>query len=339
VTPRVTIVAGTGGVGKTTLSAALGTALADAGKRTLVVTVDPARRLADAMAVAPSLTPVALRPDLVLWMPDARSAFDAVIDDCFPDPERFRHNPITETLRAAPAGVHEAAVAMALAAVAPTFDEVVIDTAPSHHALDFLDTPGRLARLFERRSLQFFAAFGGLSTGLSAQALIERAIGGVLPATVIADGARFFATTAEARQPLARRARLADELLGSARFLIVSGTSAASVEGASHFHDVLHERGSTAEATLMNRVPGDALRRAAARALSALDADPAAGPEWRQAIAAIDAEATRAAARRDHALRRFPNALQLPEVDAGAELIAILAERLAPVAEGVALAG
>ncbi len=205
---RVLVCAGTGGVGKTTISAALALCGARRGRRVLVLTNDPARRLADALGLAGlSDTPVEI--DRESWAPskeapssgalfammlDPKPTFDRLVTRLSHDPQaraRILENRMYRQLSEALAGSAEyAAMERVLEAVESSdYDLVVVDTPPSSHALDFLSTPRRLRRFLDGR---FVAAllrpamsagrFGARIFGDSLQrmlGLIER-IGGVV---------------------------------------------------------------------------------------------------------------------------------------------------------------
>ncbi len=167
----LTVVLGGGGVGKTTTSAALGLAHARAGRRVLVVTVDPARRLADTLGVEVGTEACRIEVGgtaLHARMPDSRQSVDRFAEWLFQDPDalrRVRDNGMYRELGNSLAGVHElvsiAFVDQELAS--GLYDEVVLDTAPSRHALEFLDYPARLGRMLEARSLEWVAGLARLA--------------------------------------------------------------------------------------------------------------------------------------------------------------------------------
>src|SRR3954469_17502294 len=178
---RVLICAGSGGVGKTTCSAAIALGLAARGQRVAVVTIDPAQRLADALGVEelgnePHLVDPArfaghgieVRGELWAMMLDAKRTFDELIERLAPD-RRTRDdvlaNRIYQQLSTAVAGSQEfTAVAKLYDLVrSDRYDVVVLDTPPSRNALDFLDAPDRLTNFFEGRALRAFLAPTGLA--------------------------------------------------------------------------------------------------------------------------------------------------------------------------------
>jgi anion-transporting ArsA/GET3 family ATPase len=169
---RICIVAGSGGVGKTTASAALALGLAASGKRVAVVTIDPARRLAESLGleqlgndprkVDPALLEshgVEMQGELWAMMLDPKATFDDLITRLSPD-DRTREdvlgNRIYQQLSSAVAGSQEFTAVAKLYDLHHDgrFDVLVLDTPPSRNALDFLDAPDRLTDFFEGRALK-----------------------------------------------------------------------------------------------------------------------------------------------------------------------------------------
>ncbi len=181
----VVICAGSGGVGKTTTSAAIAMGLAARGQRVAVVTIDPARRLADALGLheldnEPALVDPArfagagieITGELWAMTLDAKRTFDELIERLAPDEQsrdEILGNRIYQQLSGAVAGSQEfTAVAKVYDLHADErFDVLVLDTPPSRNALDFLDAPDRLTGFFEGRTLKVFLA----PTGLAARAM------------------------------------------------------------------------------------------------------------------------------------------------------------------------
>lgn len=172
-TRRVLVLCGAGGVGKTTTSAALALAGAQAGRKVLVLTIDPARRLAQAMGIPPHATrPSPVPPErleacgvtgagaLDAWMLDPKVTFENMVRR-LAEPERaeqilqsrlFRH--LTDLV----AGMQEYMAAEALYTFAEEnrYDLIVLDTPPSRNALEFLDAPGRVARFLDDGVVNLF---------------------------------------------------------------------------------------------------------------------------------------------------------------------------------------
>ncbi|MEM9070502.1 MAG: ArsA-related P-loop ATPase [Myxococcota bacterium] len=307
---QTVLLAGSGGVGKTATSAALGLSFAERGLRTLVLTVDPARRLSDSLALdadasVPMKTGIS---NLWVWMPKAEDEFPRLIREMLRNPDPFLENPVTEALLAAPAGVHEIAVALRLGTYADSFDVLVIDTAPHQHALDFLDTPNTVRQLLRRRSLSFLSAFGGLGANIPFHRTIDIAVQRILPLDVIRAGARFFAEIANVGPALVRRAEQAERLIAAARFVLVSDTSEAGVNGAARLDELLRSRGTPPHATILNR-------------MHAPVALPPHDSPLRDELMRHQANAARAR-------KRFPDALALPRVADTSSVPAALAARL-----------
>ena len=153
---KVLVTVGTGGVGKTTIAAALGLAAAQRGKRALVLTIDPARRLADALGVGDlGHDPVEVPRELLRAAgvpPDGSLAammLDELLERYAPDEEALAQvleNPIYRNLTDALAGSREYSAMEKLYQLHNDgrYDLVVVDTPPAAHALDFLDAPRRL---------------------------------------------------------------------------------------------------------------------------------------------------------------------------------------------------
>ena len=181
---RIVICAGSGGVGKTTIAAAVALGMAERGQRVAVVTIDPARRLANSLGLEelgnePRLIDRRSRPRLEmrgeLWamMLDSKRTFDELIEQLAPD-ERTRDevfsNRIYQQLSSAVAGSQEFTAIAKLYELDQDggFDVLVLDTPPSRNALDFLDAPDRLTRFFQGRAIRLFLRPAGLSGASSA---------------------------------------------------------------------------------------------------------------------------------------------------------------------------
>lgn len=271
----LTVVLGGGGVGKTTTSAALGLAHARAGRRVLVVTVDPARRLADALGVSigTEARPIDVGgTTLFARMPDSRASVDLFAEWLFQDPAalaRVRNNGMYRELGNSLAGVHElVSVAFVDQELGSgLYDEVILDTAPSRHALEFLDYPARLARMLEGRSLEWVAGLARLAgvaldvrpeqRGLLSwgKKRVGNLVSHLVGAEAIRDIAALFAEFVPVRErwlallgSVERRMRSADT-----RYLIVSGPSGSSLDDAEYLLGELRTRSLRPSEILLNR--------------------------------------------------------------------------------------
>src|SRR3954464_10441893 len=169
---RMVICAGSGGVGKTTTAAAVALGLAERGLKVAVVTIDPARRLANALGLSElsnEPTRVECEVDGELWamMLDAKRTFDQLIEHLAPD-EQTRDevlgNRIYQQLSTAVAGSQEFTAIAKLYELDEegAWDVLVLDTPPARNALDFLDGPARLSRFFQGRPIRVFLKPAGL---------------------------------------------------------------------------------------------------------------------------------------------------------------------------------
>jgi anion-transporting ArsA/GET3 family ATPase len=179
---RVCICGGSGGVGKTTTAAAVAMGMAAQGARVAVVTIDPARRLADALGLETlgneprpvdpkrfTAAGVEMRGELWAMMLDAKRTFDEVIERLAPDAstrDEIFANRIYQQLSNAVAGSQEYTAMSKLYDLhrEGRFDLLVLDTPPSRNALDFLDAPDRLTRFLEGRALRVFLRPTGFAT-------------------------------------------------------------------------------------------------------------------------------------------------------------------------------
>jgi anion-transporting ArsA/GET3 family ATPase len=169
---KILVCVGTGGVGKTTVSAALALEAARRGKRALVLTVDPAQRLADALGAGPlgaeprpipaeRMRGAGIEPrgSLHAMMLDTKRTFDQIVERYAPDEQTLRQifaNPVYQHLTDALAGTREYSAMEQLYQIhrSGKYDLIVIDTPPARHALDFLDAPRRLTRFLDTQLLR-----------------------------------------------------------------------------------------------------------------------------------------------------------------------------------------
>ncbi len=171
---RILICCGSGGVGKTTVSAALGLKAAMAGRKALVCTIDPARRLADSLGLeclgnsetcvnetVQSVSGVTLPGTLHAMMLDSKRTFDALIERLASTPDaaaRILGNPFYQNVTTALAGSQEFSAMEKLyeLSVKNEYDLIILDTPPTRHALDFLDAPKKVTAFLDARVIQWF---------------------------------------------------------------------------------------------------------------------------------------------------------------------------------------
>ncbi len=170
---RIVVCVGSGGVGKTTISAVVALHAALEGKKVLVLTIDPAKRLANSLGVdaldnearqipLEAFTAAGLEPKGELWamMLDMKRSFDHLVDRYAPDEETRRKiydNSLYQYFSTSMAGTQEYAAMERLFELYEEgdYDLIVLDTPPTAHALDFLDAPNRMADAVERSALQW----------------------------------------------------------------------------------------------------------------------------------------------------------------------------------------
>jgi anion-transporting ArsA/GET3 family ATPase len=338
---RIVICAGSGGVGKTTTSAALAMGLAAEGRRVAVVTIDPAKRLANALGLddlgnEPHLIDPArlaghgieVRGELWAMMLDPKQTFDELIARLAPD-ERAREeviaNRIYQQLSSAVAGSQEFTAVAKLYELdrSGRFDVLVLDTPPSRNALDFLDAPERLTGFFEGKALRVFLAPTGLAARVFgagttvASSMLKRLTG----VDLLEDLGVFFRALGGMIDGFKERAAGVKALLRDegTTFVVVTSPEREPVEEAIFFAGKLRDAGMPFGGLVVNRVhpldggPPSADVEALAAALG--DAKLAAK------VARTYAE-ERALAERDHAAIAHlcaatgePDPIVIPELD------------------------
>ena len=273
---RIVICAGSGGVGKTTTSAALAMGMAERGLRVAVVTIDPARRLATSLGLdhlgnEPALVDpdrfaehgIEMRGELWAMMLDAKRTFDALIERLAPDAatrDEVLGNRIYQQLSSAVAGSQEfTAIAKLYELDAEgDYDLLVLDTPPSRNALDFLHAPDRLTGFFQGRAIRMFlrpAGFGGRIIGRGTGvvfSLLKRVTG----VDLLEDLSVFFRSLGGMIDGFTERAAGVKALLSDpgTTFLIVTSPEHEPVEETLYFHRKLRDAGMPFGGLVVNRV-------------------------------------------------------------------------------------
>ena len=264
----VVICCGSGGVGKTTTAAAIALEAARLGRRACVVTIDPARRLANALGLD-SLTNRPTRIDgpwageLHALMLDPKGTFDDLVQrysDSAEQAEDIKVNRIYENLTGTLSGTQEYMAMEKLYELVEEggFDLVVVDTPPSRNALDFLDAPRRLTHFLENRLFQALMkpTRAGLKfMSVAAQALL-RTISKVAGADIVSDAVSFFQAFEGMEEGFRTRAARVRELLveDGTSFVLVASPRPDSVDEAVHFAGKLAESNMSVTALVVNRV-------------------------------------------------------------------------------------
>jgi anion-transporting ArsA/GET3 family ATPase len=280
----VCICAGSGGVGKTTTSAAIAAGMAARGKKVCVLTIDPAKRLADSLGleqlgneasrVDPALFErqgVEMKGELWAMMLDAKATFDDLVSRHAPDEEsrdRVLGNRIYQQISNALAGSQEY---MAMEKIfelhsGGEFDLLVLDTPPTRNALDFLDAPRRLTQFIEGRSLRVFMKPTGIAAKVAgrgatvALSVLKRIVGFDL----LADLSEFFTAFSGMVDGFQERAKRVNELLADPGtcFLVICGPQGEPISEAVYFHRKLIEAKLPFGGVIVNKVhyPSEHLR-------------------------------------------------------------------------------
>ena len=291
----VVVCCGSGGVGKTTVSATIALAAARAGRRSCVVTVDPARRLADALGVE-SLpnTPSEVQGDwpghLFALMLDSKGTFDDLVQRYARTPEQAEAilaNRLYQNLAGALSGTQEYMAMEKLYELVHSeeFDIVVVDTPPTRNALDLLDAPRRLTRFLENRLFRALLVPTRMSlraVGVATQALL-RTIAKVAGAEIVQDAVGFFQAFEGMEDGFRSRASAVHELLAdpATAYVLVTSARPDAITEAGFFAEKLAERDVAVAALVVNRIApffGGATDETAERApeLGALEANLAA---------------------------------------------------------------
>jgi anion-transporting ArsA/GET3 family ATPase len=280
----ICICAGSGGVGKTTTSAAIATGMAARGLKVCVLTIDPAKRLADSLGlkeldnrarrVDPKLfaaQDVEIEGELWAMMLDAKATFDELVARQAPDEEsrdRVLGNRIYQQISSALAGSQEYMAMEKLFELHSEgrYDLLVLDTPPTRNALDFLDAPKRLTQFIEGRSLRVFMKPTGLAARVAgrgasvALSVLKRIVGFDL----IADLAEFFNAFSGMVDGFQARAKRVNKLLSDPHtcFLVVCGPQGDPIDEAVYFHRKLVEAKLPFGGVIVNKVhyPAERLR-------------------------------------------------------------------------------
>jgi anion-transporting ArsA/GET3 family ATPase len=287
----ITILLGTGGVGKTTIAAALALAGASANLNTAVITVDPSERLRDALGLAQlggqptriggrQLAAAGLDPHLQLsaMMLDVGGAWDAFIERFVADPATRRKvfdNPFYKSLTAEFAGSEAFAALQRLYDLHQTqaFELEVVDTPPASHSFEFLQTPARLIRLLDSRTARWLftpsLSAGRIAMKVASQAArfvvreLERFAGGKVLSTI----SDFFAAMAESMDAIVDRLHKTEALLHSpaVRFVMVTTAEPDRIRQARELLAQMDAEGLKLAAIVINRFLDERTFRETAR--------------------------------------------------------------------------
>jgi len=276
---RIVISAGSGGVGKTTVAASIGLWGALTGRRAVVLTIDPARRLAtslglemlgnDEREIAPELFAaqgLAPKGTLAAMMLDQKGAWDALVERHAPPEarERILANPFYQHLSRTFAGSQEYMAIEQLCVLADSgrYDLIVVDTPPTRHALDFLDAPRRLDEFLDRKVVKWFVR-PYFSAGWSAVRAMNRTAGFLLRRLEQATGVSalseisdFFSNMSGLFENFHPRIERAYEVLRGAQtaFVLVTGPEEQVLGDAEYMSAKMAELRMPLKGVVLNRV-------------------------------------------------------------------------------------
>ena len=274
---QVLVCCGSGGVGKTTIAAVLALEGARQGRNTCVITIDPAKRLADALGLETlSDTPSSIerdrwdddgtaKPDgaLAALMLDTKSTFDRLVTGNAVTPDqaqRILDNRFYRNVSGALGGTQEYMAMEKLHELhdAGEFDLIVIDTPPTRHALDFLDAPRRLLRLLDNRifRLLMMPTRAYLKVASVAVQTFLRTVARVVGSEAIDDVVAFFRAFEGMEAGFRDRALAVEALLASpdTGFVLVTSPRRDAMEEAQFFAGQLDTNGKSIDALIVNRV-------------------------------------------------------------------------------------
>ncbi len=275
----IAVCVGTGGVGKTTSGAAIGLAEAHAGRKVLVLTIDPARRLADALGISAVGNEECLitgggidcdadpgQSGLWAMMLEAKRTFDQMVEKYAPSAEvaeKIFKNPFYQHVSGALGGSQEY---MAIEKLSQLHDEgrydlIVLDTPPSANALDFFTAPERMMNFLDQGALQWFlkpymkiSRFGFKSFKSGARIFLK-AVEKMVGWEVFSDLLDFFEGFEGMYEGFKRRAEVVDRILrrSRTRFVLVATPARMTLDETAYFSQKLAGMGMNLSAVVINR--------------------------------------------------------------------------------------
>jgi anion-transporting ArsA/GET3 family ATPase len=278
---EIAISCGSGGVGKTTLSAASATmAAVRHGGKVLVLTVDPAKRLADALGVEgigndetqvpqSAFTDAGITPRGELWaaMLDTKQSWDALVRRDAPDARTAREileNPLYQNISGRFVESHEYIAMERLYEIhnKGIYDLIVVDTPPSRNAIDFLEAPEHMAEFFSSRLLRWLIVpYRSKVVNIASRPFYQIA-DRILGTQFLQDIAEFFMLFQTMYDGFVKRAKAVERLLHERRttFMVVSTLEAAPLREAEQFIDVMSDKGFHLGAVILNKVLPEYMR-------------------------------------------------------------------------------
>jgi anion-transporting ArsA/GET3 family ATPase len=327
---RVIVCCGSGGVGKTTTAAALALRAAERGRQTVVLTIDPARRLAQALGLRelgnhPKQVQVeGFEPKGELWamMLDMRRTFDDMVR-VHAGPERAEQllqNPFYQTISTSFSGTQEYMAMEKLGQLAATgeWDLIIVDTPPSRSALDFLDAPTRLSSALDGRMIRLLtgpAKAGGwglrkvVNAGFS---MFAKAVSTIIGGQLLTDASAFMQAFDSMFGGFRERARKTAELLRSSgtSFLVVAAPEPDALREASYFVERLSTESMPLAGLIANRTHPVLAKLSGSEALAAAESlqEGDVNAPLAEAVLRLHADRVDLADREERLLARFTRA-------------------------------
>jgi anion-transporting ArsA/GET3 family ATPase len=327
---RILVCCGAGGVGKTTTSAALALAAAEAGRKVVVLTIDPARRLAQSLGLGeldnePRKVDVPGAPgELQAMMLDMKRTFDdIVVSHSTPErAEQILENPFYQTLSSSFAGTQEymAMEKLGQLRASDQWDLIVVDTPPSRSALDFLDAPNRMSRFLDGTMIRLLTAparaggRAGMRLVGAGFMVFSRIISKILGGQLLRDISAFVAALDTMFGGFRERATQTYELLRrpGTWFVVVATPEPDALREASYFVDRLSSEGMPLAGLVLNRThPPATTALSATRAEAAAEAVAESGGKGAKLAAGalrVHAERMALATREQRMADRFTSA-------------------------------
>lgn len=271
---QVIVCVGSGGVGKTTTSAVIGLHAAITGRRVLVLTIDPAKRLANSLGIeaignTPSPIPlerfaeIGVQPEgsMHAMMLDMKQSFDHLVEQHAPDEDakhRILKNKLYQYFSTSLAGTQEYAAAEKLYELHQQgkYDLIVLDTPPTSHALDFLEAPNRLVEALNSRAMQFLykpgrASLLGVGTGYVIKTLSK-----FTGSELLEELGAFLKAFSKLFAGFQDRAAKVRQLLTSevSTFCVITAPNAGNIDEALYFYEKLGGDHTRVGAFITNRV-------------------------------------------------------------------------------------
>ncbi|CCQ14684.1 putative anion-transporting ATPase [Rhodococcus sp. AW25M09] len=325
-TSRIVVVCGAGGVGKTTTAAAMALRAAEQGRRVVVLTIDPARRLAQALGLGdldnspqPVKLPAGSKGELHAMMLNMRRTFDEMVIE-HSTPEKAAQvlaNPFYQTVASSFSGTQEymAMEKLGQLSLDASWDLIVVDTPPSRNALDFLDAPQRLGSFLDGRFIRLLTAPGRGITRVvtSAMSLAMRGVSTVIGSQMLSDASAFVQSLDSMFGGFRERATRTYQLLreDGTSFLVVAAAEPDALREAAFFVERLSAENMPLAGLVVNRThPTLSSVQAdhAATAADLLDRIDEPGAVLTAAVLRIHAQRAVTAAREVRLLRRFTGA-------------------------------